>query len=76
MLLFLRRILAANRDEALDRPTEHARFRCSFKDHIETSAEHAEPDILCGLDLQAGGTWFGLNKSSGCVTFLCVKLGF
>ena len=66
------RILAANRDEVLDRATEHARFRRSFKDHVET-AGHTEPDILCGLDLQAGGTWLGLNKTSGCVTFLYVN---
>jgi hypothetical protein len=71
----LHRILAANRDEVLDRPTEHARFRRSFKDHVET-AGHAEPDILCGLDLQAGGTWLGLNKTSGCVTFLYVDFVF
>lgn len=62
-------ILAANRDEVLDRPTEHARFRRSFKDHVE-AAGHAKPDILCGLDLQAGGTWLGLNRTLGCVTFL------
>jgi len=67
----LRRILAANRDEVLDRPTEHARFRRSFKDHLEATG-HAKPDILCGLDLQAGGTWLGLNKTLGCVTFLYV----
>jgi uncharacterized protein with NRDE domain len=66
-------ILAANRDEVLDRPTEHARFRRSFKDHVgaaDTGHDSREPDILCGLDLQAGGTWLGLNKTSGCVTFL------
>ncbi|KAF9644070.1 DUF833-domain-containing protein [Thelephora ganbajun] len=62
-------ILAANRDEVLNRPTEHARFRRSFNDHVETTG-HAEADILCGLDLQAGGTWLGLNKTSGCVIFL------
>lgn len=67
----LRRILAANRDEVLDRPTEHARFRHSFKDHVE-SVGHVGPDILCGLDLRAGGTWLGLNKTSGCITFLYV----
>ena len=71
----LHRILATNRDEILDRPTEHARFRHSFKDHAETVG-HAEPDILCGLDLQAGGTWLGLNKTSGCVTFLYVDSPF
>ena len=69
--IFSERILATNRDEFLGRPTEHARFRRSFKDHVETTG-HAEPDIVCGLDLQAGGTWLGLNKTSGCVTFLYV----
>ena len=74
-MCLLGRILATNRDEFLDRPTEHARFRRSFKGHVATVG-HAELDILCGLDLQAGGTWLGLDKSSGRVTFLYVVLCF
>jgi len=44
-------ILAANRDENYKRPTRQARF---WDDH---------PNILAGKDLQAGGTWMGINKA-------------
>ncbi len=44
-------ILAANRDEFHQRPTKPIHF-------WETS-----PPILAGKDLEAGGTWFGLNKN-------------
>jgi len=44
-------ILTANRDEFYDRPTTKAAY---WKDH---------PSILAGKDLQAGGTWIGLEKS-------------
>jgi len=43
-------ILAANRDEFLDRPSEPARF---WDD---------APHILAGRDLRAGGTWLGLTR--------------
>jgi len=43
-------IIAANRDEFYDRPTEQADY---WKDH---------PELLCGKDLQAGGTWMGITK--------------
>ncbi len=46
-----RLILAANRDEFYDRPTEPAAF---WED---------SPQILGGKDLKAGGTWLGINKS-------------
>ena len=46
-----RLILAANRDEFYDRPTEPAGF---WED---------APQILGGRDLKAGGTWLGINKS-------------
>lgn len=40
-------ILAANRDEMYNRPAEAARWR---------------GNIFCGIDKQAGGTWFGVTK--------------
>jgi uncharacterized protein with NRDE domain len=44
-------ILAANRDEFLDRPAEPAHF---WKD---------APEILAGRDKRAGGTWMGITRS-------------
>ena len=44
-------IIAANRDEFHARPTEAAAFRPS------------EPQLLMGKDIEAGGTWFGVDKS-------------
>jgi len=41
-------LLAANRDEFINRPTRHARF---------------DGDILAGKDLQAGGTWLGVTRT-------------
>ena len=44
-------IVAANRDEFYNRPTEKAHF---WKDY---------PDLLAGKDIEAGGTWLGITKS-------------
>ena len=44
-------IIAANRDEFLNRPTRPSGF---WQSH---------PDMLAGKDLQAGGTWMGMTKS-------------
>lgn len=44
-------ILAANRDEFLDRPTEPAHF---WKD---------APNMLAGRDERAGGTWLGVTRT-------------
>lgn len=46
-------VLAANRDEFYDRPTAVAD---QWEDH---------PEVVAGRDLQAGGTWIGVNKSGG-----------
>ncbi len=43
-------IVAANRDEFYDRPTAPAAF---WTDH---------PSILAGRDLEAGGTWLGIDR--------------
>ncbi len=43
-------ILAANRDEFFERPTEAASFW------------HDCPSMLAGRDLHKGGTWMGVNK--------------
>jgi len=45
-------IVAANRDEFHQRPTQIAHY---WHDH---------PNILAGRDLQAGGTWLGLNQQT------------
>ena len=44
-------ILAANRDEFYARPTQVAHW---WEDH---------PKVLGGRDLEAGGTWMGMNKN-------------
>jgi len=44
-------ILAANRDEYYDRPTEPARFW------------EGKSDLLAGRDLKAGGTWLGITRT-------------
>ncbi len=44
-------VVAANRDEFYQRPTEKAGF---WKDY---------PSLLAGRDVQAGGTWLGITKS-------------
>ncbi|WP_342527783.1 NRDE family protein [Chryseomicrobium sp. FSL W7-1435] len=44
-------IMAANRDEFYDRPTQPAHF---WEEHHE---------LLAGKDLLAGGTWLGITKS-------------
>ena len=47
-------IVAANRDEYYDRPTEAA--------HIwQQSPDSSVTKILAGRDLSAGGTWLGIN---------------
>lgn len=45
-------ILAGNRDEFYGRPTRKAQFW----------DEEGKPNILAGKDLEAGGTWLGINK--------------
>lgn len=53
---FLLRILASNRDEYLGRATAPTSFHSFHKDGIEKEF------VLSGVDLQAGGSWLGINK--------------
>ena len=53
------RILCTNRDEFLDRPTEDAHFHAFG----EALAPGTLPPVLAGRDLQAGGSWFGMNRA-------------
>ncbi len=46
-------VLAANRDEFFPRPTRHADFWAD---------QNGSQQILAGKDLQAGGTWLGINR--------------
>jgi len=43
-------LVAANREEAYDRPT------------TPPSIQSGKPRVLCGIDQQAGGTWLGVNQ--------------
>ena len=45
-------LLAANRDEKLDRPWLPP--ACHWPD---------QPDVLAGRDVLAGGTWLGINRA-------------
>lgn len=56
------RIVASNRDEFLARPTAAATWHAWTRDGA-TSRMTAREDqrVLSGLDLSAGGTWFGIS---------------
>jgi hypothetical protein len=43
-------LLAANREEQLNRPTQHPKIQSGM------------PRVICGIDRQAGGTWLGINQ--------------
>jgi len=62
-------ILCTNRDEFLSRPTENASFRPAGPP-LPVGTEQQCNDVLSGLDLQAGGTWFGINRSTGHIALL------
>lgn len=44
-------LVAANREEFFDRPSQ------------TPAIQSGKPRILCGTDLQAGGTWLGVNQN-------------
>ncbi|TFK52384.1 DUF833-domain-containing protein [Heliocybe sulcata] len=52
-------VLCSNRDEFLSRPTQPAHFHSFDSEPGQT----AEPQVLSGRDLRAGGTWLGINTS-------------
>ncbi len=43
-------LVAANREERLDRPTQYPKI------------QSGTPRVVCGIDRQAGGTWLGVNQ--------------
>lgn len=43
-------LVAQNREEAYDRPTQPPRI------------QSGRPRVICGIDRKAGGTWFGVNQ--------------
>jgi len=43
-------LVAENREEFLDRPTQPPRI------------QSGRPRVMCGIDRKAGGTWFGVNQ--------------
>jgi len=43
-------LVAANREERLDRPTQYPKI------------QSGTPRVVCGIDRQAGGTWLGINQ--------------
>lgn len=51
-------ILATNRDEFLRRPTLPAHWHGAGQNH-------QEGDILSGIDVTGGGTWFGIERKTG-----------
>jgi hypothetical protein len=57
-------LLAANRDEALDRP-----WRSPGRHWPEL------PDVIGGLDVLAGGTWLALNTATGVVAAVLNRTG-
>ncbi len=56
-------IICANRDEFHQRPTKGAHFWQQY------------PDILAGKDLQAGGTWLGINKAGYFAAITNIRTG-
>ncbi|GLB38715.1 putative transport and Golgi organisation 2 [Lyophyllum shimeji] len=51
-------ILCSNRDEFLVRPTRDAHFH-----NFEKESGGARGNVLSGLDIKAGGTWFGVSRT-------------
>ncbi|KAM0747301.1 hypothetical protein T439DRAFT_98424 [Meredithblackwellia eburnea MCA 4105] len=64
-------VLAANRDEFLDRPTTSAAWHDWPSSQTSTSSSQGsqtvkdEGNTLSGLDLEGGGTWLGVTRGGG-----------
>jgi len=56
-------IICANRDEFHQRPTKDAHFWDQY------------PDMLAGKDLQAGGSWLGINKTGKFAAITNIRTG-
>ncbi len=56
-------IICANRDEFHQRPTKSAHFWQEY------------PELLAGKDLQAGGTWLGINKAGYFAAITNIRAG-
>lgn len=61
-------IIAANRDEFHPRPTQSAHFWSSDLNSNDNT-------ILAGKDLQAGGTWLGVNKQGDFAALTNIRTG-
>ncbi|KAL1673973.1 NRDE protein-domain-containing protein [Schizophyllum commune] len=59
-------IICTNRDEFLDRPTSASHWH-SFDQHPDGTTGNP---VLSGRDEKAGGTWFGVNRTTGHVALL------
>ncbi|KAI5896975.1 uncharacterized protein SCHCODRAFT_02616353 [Schizophyllum commune H4-8] len=59
-------IICTNRDEFLDRPTSASHLH-SFDQHPDGTTGNP---VLSGRDEKAGGTWFGVNRTTGHVALL------
>jgi uncharacterized protein with NRDE domain len=57
-------VVAANRDEFLERPTEGpALFEVPIRDTAGAPDPIHDPRVVAPRDLRAGGTWLGINAS-------------
>jgi uncharacterized protein with NRDE domain len=55
-------VVAANRDEFLERPTEGpALFEVPIRDTAGTAGPTGDPRVVAPRDLRAGGTWLGVS---------------
>ncbi|GAA5881608.1 hypothetical protein JCM3774_006492 [Rhodotorula dairenensis] len=68
-------IVASNRDEFLARPTSTAKWH-AWDPHTATETITERNRVLSGLDLTAGGTWFGISLSPASATATASRMHF